>query len=168
MWHPSQPTHTPWSQRESHSTRLLAIFPALAVAVLIYAEVNAEMEHQTAMDTTEGLSKPMGQRGGMLPIPWAGRRNERGWHTPDRGAPAPQRRRRVPTLQQRAEAEAPTCRTPGAHSAAGWARQTSAGCRLIVYNGRSSLCGRPASLQQACAIPEVFCASDGSRDRGRF
>jgi hypothetical protein len=100
-----------------------------SVTVLICVEVNAEMEHQTAMDTTtEGSSKPMGQRG----------------------------------------AEASTCSTPGAHSAAGWGRQTSAGCRLIVYNGGSSLCGRSASLQQACAIPEVFCASDGSRDRGRF
>jgi hypothetical protein len=57
-----------------------------SVAVLIYVEVNAEMEHQTAMDTTERLSKPMGQRGGTLPIPWAGRRNEGMAHAGPQGA----------------------------------------------------------------------------------
>jgi membrane protein len=33
-----------------------------ALAVLLAAEVNAEMEHQTAKDTTEGPAKPMGLR----------------------------------------------------------------------------------------------------------
>ena len=34
--------------------------------VLIGAKVNAEMEHQTASDTTEGRSRPMGQRGSTM------------------------------------------------------------------------------------------------------
>ena len=34
--------------------------------VLIGAEVNAEMEHQTAQDTTEGRPKPLGQRGATM------------------------------------------------------------------------------------------------------
>jgi membrane protein len=36
------------------------------VVVLIGAEVNAEMEHQTARDTTEGRPKPLGARGAMM------------------------------------------------------------------------------------------------------
>jgi membrane protein len=36
------------------------------VVVLIGAEVNAEMEHQTARDTTEGRPKPLGTRGAMM------------------------------------------------------------------------------------------------------
>jgi membrane protein len=32
--------------------------------VLIGAEINADMEHQTARDTTQGRCKPMGRRGG--------------------------------------------------------------------------------------------------------
>lgn len=35
-------------------------------AVVVGAEINAEMEHQTAMDTTEGPPKPMGQRGAYV------------------------------------------------------------------------------------------------------
>jgi hypothetical protein len=34
--------------------------------VLIGAEINAEMEHQTAKDTTEGGRKPMGARGARM------------------------------------------------------------------------------------------------------
>jgi membrane protein len=37
-----------------------------AVIVLIGGELNAEMEHQTARDTTEGGSKPLGSRGAMM------------------------------------------------------------------------------------------------------
>lgn len=37
-----------------------------AIAVLLGAEVDAEMEHQTARDTTEGSSKPMGVRGAEM------------------------------------------------------------------------------------------------------
>ena len=37
-----------------------------AVIVLIGAELNAEMEHQTARDTTEGNAKPLGARGAMM------------------------------------------------------------------------------------------------------
>ncbi|MGQ9365216.1 YihY/virulence factor BrkB family protein [Azospirillum sp. ST 5-10] len=37
-----------------------------AYAVLIGAELNAEMEHQTARDTTEAPSKPMGERGAYV------------------------------------------------------------------------------------------------------
>lgn len=36
------------------------------VIVLIGGELNAELEHQTARDTTEGLSKPLGSRGAMM------------------------------------------------------------------------------------------------------
>jgi membrane protein len=37
-----------------------------AVTVLLGGELNAEMEHQTARDTTEGRSKPLGSRGAMM------------------------------------------------------------------------------------------------------
>ena len=37
-----------------------------AVIVLLGGEVNSEMEHQTALDTTEGDSKPIGSRGAMV------------------------------------------------------------------------------------------------------
>jgi membrane protein len=36
------------------------------VVVLLGAEVNAEMEHQTAKDTTEGVREPMGVRGARM------------------------------------------------------------------------------------------------------
>jgi membrane protein len=35
-------------------------------AVVLGAEVNAEMEHQTSVDTTEGPPKPMGKRGAYV------------------------------------------------------------------------------------------------------
>lgn len=41
---------------------LLMWFYIGAYLVLVGAEVNAEMEHQTAQDTTEGQPRPMGQR----------------------------------------------------------------------------------------------------------
>jgi membrane protein len=34
--------------------------------VLVGATLNAEMEHQTAQDTTEGRPKPLGQRGANM------------------------------------------------------------------------------------------------------
>jgi membrane protein len=37
-----------------------------AVIVLLGGELNAEMEHQTARDTTEGGTKPLGSRGAMV------------------------------------------------------------------------------------------------------
>jgi membrane protein len=37
-----------------------------AVIVLVGAELNAEMEHQTARDTTDGEPKPLGQRGAHM------------------------------------------------------------------------------------------------------
>jgi membrane protein len=37
-----------------------------AVIVLLGGELNAEMEHQTASDTTEGRPKPLGSRGAMM------------------------------------------------------------------------------------------------------
>jgi membrane protein len=37
-----------------------------AVIVLLGGELNAEMEHQTARDTTDGKSKPLGSRGAMM------------------------------------------------------------------------------------------------------
>ena len=36
------------------------------IVVLLGAEINAEMEHQTARDTTEGRRKPMGARGARM------------------------------------------------------------------------------------------------------
>jgi membrane protein len=36
-----------------------------AVIVLMAAEVNAELEHQTAEDTTTGSDRPMGHRGAV-------------------------------------------------------------------------------------------------------
>jgi membrane protein len=37
-----------------------------AIVILLGAEINAEMEHQTARDTTEGTPKPLGQRGAVM------------------------------------------------------------------------------------------------------
>ena len=37
-----------------------------AYIVLLGAELNAEMEHQTEKDTTEGRKKPMGERGAYV------------------------------------------------------------------------------------------------------
>jgi membrane protein len=37
-----------------------------AIVVLLGAEIDAEMEHQTACDTTEGAGKPMGARGARV------------------------------------------------------------------------------------------------------
>ena len=37
-----------------------------AVIVLLGAQLNAETEHQTARDTTEGRPKPLGSRGAMM------------------------------------------------------------------------------------------------------
>jgi membrane protein len=37
-----------------------------AAIVLLGGEVNAEMEHQTARDTTQGGSRPLGSRGAMM------------------------------------------------------------------------------------------------------
>ena len=37
-----------------------------AVIVLLVGELNAQMEHQTASDTTEGGSRPLGSRGAMM------------------------------------------------------------------------------------------------------
>ena len=36
------------------------------IVVLLGAKVNAELEHQTAQDTTEGADKPMGTRGAQM------------------------------------------------------------------------------------------------------
>ena len=36
------------------------------IIVLVGGEINAEMEHQTANDTTEGQRKPMGGRGAKM------------------------------------------------------------------------------------------------------
>jgi membrane protein len=36
------------------------------VIVLLGGELNAEMEHQTARDTTDGVPKPLGRRGAMV------------------------------------------------------------------------------------------------------
>jgi membrane protein len=37
-----------------------------AVVVLLGGELNAEMEHQTARDTTQGAGRPLGSRGAMM------------------------------------------------------------------------------------------------------
>jgi membrane protein len=37
-----------------------------AVIILLGGELNAEMEHQTARDTTHGSSRPLGARGAMM------------------------------------------------------------------------------------------------------
>jgi len=37
-----------------------------AIVILFGAELDAEMEHQTARDTTTGHSKPMGTRGARM------------------------------------------------------------------------------------------------------
>ena len=37
-----------------------------ALAILIGAEINAELEHQTAKDSTTGPDRPLGQRGAVM------------------------------------------------------------------------------------------------------
>jgi membrane protein len=37
-----------------------------AIVVLLSAELDAEMEHQTARDTTEGAPRPLGKRGAQV------------------------------------------------------------------------------------------------------
>jgi membrane protein len=37
-----------------------------AIVILLGAEIDAEMEHQTARDTTDGAPKPMGARGARV------------------------------------------------------------------------------------------------------
>jgi membrane protein len=37
-----------------------------AIVIILGAELNAEMEHQTALDTTTGAPKPMGARGAKM------------------------------------------------------------------------------------------------------
>ena len=43
---------------------LMLWFFLTAFIILLGAEINSEMEHQTSRDTTTGEDKPMGQRGG--------------------------------------------------------------------------------------------------------
>ncbi len=45
---------------------LLTWFYLTAIAIMLGAELNAEMEHQTARDTTKGVAKPMGARGAYV------------------------------------------------------------------------------------------------------
>ena len=37
-----------------------------AIAILLGAQLNAEIEHQTARDSTVGPDKPLGRRGAMM------------------------------------------------------------------------------------------------------
>ncbi len=37
-----------------------------AIVMLVGAELNAEMEHQTAKDTTTGPPRPLGERGATM------------------------------------------------------------------------------------------------------
>ena len=37
-----------------------------AIVILLGAELNAEIEHQTARDSTVGLEKPLGRRGAVM------------------------------------------------------------------------------------------------------
>ena len=45
---------------------LLMWFYLMGFTIVLGAEINAEMEHQTAVDTTEGPPAPMGQRGAYV------------------------------------------------------------------------------------------------------
>ena len=36
------------------------------IVIILGGEINGEMEHQTAVDTTTGPDKPMGQRGAVM------------------------------------------------------------------------------------------------------
>ena len=46
--------------------RLYDLALVSAIVILLGAEIDAEMEHQTARDTTEGAPKPMGARGARV------------------------------------------------------------------------------------------------------
>jgi membrane protein len=45
---------------------LLIWFYLMGFTIVLGAEINAEMEHQTAVDTTEGPPAPMGKRGAYV------------------------------------------------------------------------------------------------------
>ncbi len=45
---------------------LIMWFYLMGFTIVLGAEINAEMEHQTAVDTTEGPPAPMGQRGAYV------------------------------------------------------------------------------------------------------
>ena len=69
-----------------------------AVIVLLGGELNAEMEHQTARDTTDGYSKPLGSRGAMMADHMPSRRQslELGAAGEDRRRGTTRRRWRLP------------------------------------------------------------------------
>ena len=54
---------------------LILWFYLTAFIILLGAEINSEMEHQTSRDTTTGEDKPMGQRGGYYADHVAGKDN---------------------------------------------------------------------------------------------
>jgi membrane protein len=45
---------------------LIMWFYLMGFTIVLGAEINAEMEHQTAVDTTEGPPAPMGERGAYV------------------------------------------------------------------------------------------------------
>ena len=44
----------------------MASLDAVSIVILLGAELNSEIEHQTARDTTEGGQKPLGSRGAAM------------------------------------------------------------------------------------------------------
>ena len=106
----------------------------LSSYILVFgAELNAELEHQTAQDTTTGASRPLGERGSWVADHVAGDRVER-------AAPAESHRRRQGVT---AEFAASRMVAHAGHAAgigkAGWATSAVAtvGLRLMRKRGRA-------------------------------
>ena len=59
-----------------------------AFVVILGAELNAETERQTAADSTDGASQPLGRPARMPPTPWARlpTRSARAWPRPTRAS----------------------------------------------------------------------------------
>jgi membrane protein len=73
------------------------------MVVLLGAELNAEIEHQTALDSTSGAPKPMGERGAAMAdtvgLPFAGVRKMFGTLRTDIGRQGRSLMRRKPTVR---------------------------------------------------------------------
>ena len=63
---PTSPTTTPPTARSAPPIGLMMWLWISATVVLLGAELNAEIEHQTARDSTVGGEKPLGARGAVM------------------------------------------------------------------------------------------------------
>jgi hypothetical protein len=63
--HPN-PAEAQWRWRRERSEPVMMWMWLSIIVVLVGAELNSEIEHQTAHDSTVGLAKPLGVRGAVM------------------------------------------------------------------------------------------------------